>query len=155
VGAELRAGDGAVHESRFRPAAAAGAVENVWTGCGFAGGFAGGAWNGREGALVSDAIRAIREAEADGVERERQARAESKRLIADAHESIERLQDEMRRSAREAERALTETARAEAEKEAAAIAEQGRAAVQALTEAAEGRVRQGVARVLEAIVPGS
>jgi len=108
-----------------------------------------------EDGLVSDAIREIREAEKQSLEAERQARAESKRLIAAAHEGTERLLDEMRHAVRDEERTLTETARAEAEKEAAAIAAESRASIETLRAGAEAKVRQGVARVLDAIVSGS
>jgi vacuolar-type H+-ATPase subunit H len=116
---------------------------------------AGGVSKEREDAVVSDAIREIREAEKEAVDRERQARADSKRLVAEAHEATEKLLEEMRRSVREEERTLTATAAAEAEREAARIAAESRAAVEALRGDAEARVRRGVARVLDAIVSGS
>jgi len=108
-----------------------------------------------EDTLVSDAIREIREAEQRGLEAERQARADGKRLIAEAHEATEKLVEDMRRAVRDEERTLTATATAEAEKEAAEIAAESRASVEALRGDAEARVRRGVARVLEAIVSGS
>lgn len=109
----------------------------------------------REEALVSDAIRQIREAEKEGDEAERRARAEGKRLIAEAHDASEKLLEDMRREVREDERALIATARGEAEGEASAIADESRAGVESVRRDAEARVRRGVKRVLDAIVSGS
>ncbi len=105
--------------------------------------------------MVSDAIREIREAEREGDEAQRAARAEGKRLIAEAHEGSEKLLEEMRRGVREEERALTATATAEADEQASVIAAESRASIEAVRGDAETRVRQGVARVLDAIVSGS
>ncbi len=133
----------------------AGAVQNRWMGCGWEGGQQGRRSHDWEGALVSDAIRQIREAEEEGDEAQRAARAEGKRLIAEAYEASEKLLEEMRRGVREEERVLTATATAEADAQASAIAAESRVSIEAVRGGAETRVRQGVARVLDAIVSGS
>lgn len=108
-----------------------------------------------EDALVADAIRRIKEAEGEAEEAQRRARAQGKRLMAEAHEASEKLFEQMRRGVRDEEGALTAAARADAEKQAAAIAAESRASIEAVRGGAETSVRQGVVRVLEAIVSGT
>jgi vacuolar-type H+-ATPase subunit H len=105
--------------------------------------------------LVADAIRRIKEAEGEAEETLRRARAQGKRLTAEAHEASEKLVDEMRRAVRDEERELIASASAEAETEAARIAAESKASVESVRADAEARVRRGVGRVLEAIVSGA
>ena len=101
--------------------------------------------------MVADAIGRIREAEQKADERERRARAERKKIIADAHEQSELLIEETRRAARDAEREAVETARAEAEREAERLAAEGKGQVEEVRAAAEKKIGSGVERVLTAI----
>jgi len=105
--------------------------------------------------LVADAIRRIREAEDEVEEALQRARAQGKRLMAEAHEASEKLLEEMRRTVRDEERDLIATASAEAQEEAAGIAAESRASIESVRGDAEARVRRGAARVLEAIVSGA
>lgn len=81
----------------------------------------------------------------------RAARAEGKTLVADAHDQIEGLFEAMRKSARETADALVAAARSEAEAEAEKIAAGSKADVEAAGASADGRIADGVSRVLEAI----
>lgn len=101
--------------------------------------------------MVGEAIRRIEEAEQRADESLRQARAKGKKVIADAHEEVERLLDEMRKEAREQERQLVEQAKAEAEREAAGIVESSRSAVLEARSAGEAKISIGVDTVLKSI----
>ena len=101
--------------------------------------------------MVGEAIRRIEEAEASADETLREARAQGKKVVSDAHEEVERLLEETRRNAREEERRLIEESRTAAEREAKRIAEESGRAVALAREAGEKRMASGVARVLEFI----
>ena len=101
--------------------------------------------------MVGDAIHRIEEAERRADESLRRARADGKKVIANAHEAIERQLDEMRKQAREEETRLVEHAKAEAEREAVGIAENSKAAVLEARSAGEAKIRAGVDKVLESI----
>ena len=101
--------------------------------------------------MIGDAIRRIEEAEQRADESLRRARADGKKIIAEAHEAVERQLDEMRKEAREEETRLVEHAKAEAEREAAGIVEDSKAAVLEARSAGEAKIGVGVDKVLESI----
>lgn len=101
--------------------------------------------------MVADAIKRIQEAESEADRIERDARAKSKTLLADAHEAAERMLDEMRKQAWQEEKALKAEAAAKATVEAEALVVEGRSGVESVRSAGEKRVEDGVQRVLEAI----
>jgi vacuolar-type H+-ATPase subunit H len=104
-----------------------------------------------EDALVAEAIQRIREAEKAAEESGRQARAQGKRLIAEAHEASERMLDEMRADAWEEEKTLTTKAREEAEAEAERMVAESRTSVERVRSSAEKRIEAGVKKVLHSI----
>lgn len=101
--------------------------------------------------MVSEAVEKVREAERESEETIKRARADGKKLVAEAHEEAERLFEAMRKSARESEDSLVAGARSEAEAEAEAIAGGSRSDVEAARGSAEARVADGVSRVVRAI----
>lgn len=101
--------------------------------------------------LVSDAIERIKEAEKSAEETVRRSRAEAKRLIAEAHDSGERLLDEGRRELRAEEERLIESARADAQGTAKQLSDESGASIDALRRAGQLRVGTGVKKVLERI----
>lgn len=105
----------------------------------------------KEARLVGEAIRRIEEAERHADDSLRQARAKGKKTIADAHEDVERLLDEMRTEARAEETRLVEQAKTEAEREAVDIVEDSKAAVLEARSAGEAKIAIGVDKVLEFI----
>ena len=101
--------------------------------------------------MVSDAIRRIRDAEKDAEEGVRHARAEAKRLLADAHEAAERLLEQAQREGREEERRLVEAARAEADGQAVKLAAESKLAVESARRSAGEKVKAGVKKALDAV----
>ena len=101
--------------------------------------------------MVAETIRRIKDAESGAEDIERAARAEGKKLVAEAHEATERLLDEMRSAAWGEEKALKARAVKEAEAEAARHLEESRAGVESVRSGAEARVEAGVKKVLEVI----
>lgn len=101
--------------------------------------------------MVSEAIDAIRQAEDEAENLVREGRARAKKVMADAHESAERLLEETRQVGRDEEKALVETARAQAEAEAERIAGESEKVVEAAGRDGAARVGSAVKRVLEAI----
>ena len=108
-----------------------------------------------EGALVSEAIERIRNAEREAEETARAAHAKGKSLIADAHDAAERALDEMRKAAREEEKQLRATAVKEAEAQAADLVSESRSSVEGVRTGAEQRVEAGIKIVLELVTAGA
>jgi vacuolar-type H+-ATPase subunit H len=105
--------------------------------------------------VVSEAIERIRNGEREAEEIERAARAQSKALIAEAHDAAERALDETRRSAWEEEKTLRARAVEEAEAEAQALVAESKSSVEGVRASAEGRVEEGIKRVLELVTAGA
>jgi vacuolar-type H+-ATPase subunit H len=103
------------------------------------------------GAVVSEALERIKEAENASTETLRRARADGKRLVAEAFEASERILEEMKKEVRGEENSLRETARSEAEAEALKIERESESAVGEIRTRAEGKLEAGVTKVLEAI----
>lgn len=101
--------------------------------------------------MVSDAIRRIKAAEKEAEEAVRRARAEAKRLVADAQEAAERMLEQAQREAREEERKLVDAARVEAEGQASELAAESRQAIEETRRSAGERVRAGVKKALDAV----
>jgi vacuolar-type H+-ATPase subunit H len=101
--------------------------------------------------VVAEAIQRVKDAEREAEDVERAARAEGKKLVAEAHESTERLLDEMRSAAWEEEKTLKASAAKEAEAEAARLLKKSKAGVESVRSGAEARVAAGVKKVLEVI----
>lgn len=93
----------------------------------------------------------IKEAENTSAETLRSARADGKKLVAEAFEASERMLEEMRKEVRDEENSLRETARSEAEAEALTIERESESAVGEIRTRAESKLEAGVTKVLEAI----
>jgi len=103
--------------------------------------------------VVSEAIQQIKDAERGAEELVRQARAEGKKAIADAHDEAARLLEAMRASARDEEKSLVETARTTAETEASRILAESKSGVEEIRTRAGSKVKDAVAKVLDSVSP--
>ena len=106
----------------------------------------------KKGLVIADHAR---RREIIATETERAARAESKALIAAAHDEAERLLEETRKAARDDEKSLRAAAAAEAEAEAAALVADSKAGVADVKASAERRVEDGIKKVLEHVTAGA
>ena len=108
-----------------------------------------------EDAVVSEAIERIRNAEEEAEKLERAARAQSKTLIAGAHDAAERLVDETRKAGWAEEKTLRAAAASEAEIEAEKLVAESRSSVESVRADATQRVEAGIKKVLEVITAGA
>jgi vacuolar-type H+-ATPase subunit H len=108
-----------------------------------------------EGAVVSESIDRIRSAEQEAGKLEQAARAQSKALIAEAHDAGERLLDEGRKVGWAEEKTLRAAAAKEAEVEAEKLVVESRSSVESVRTGAVQRVEAGIKKVLEVITAGA
>ena len=108
-----------------------------------------------EGAVVTEAIERIRNAEREAEELERAARAQGKALIADAHDDAESSLEHARKAGWEEERVLRAAAAKEAEDEARKLIAESKSSVESVRASAEQRVEDGIKKVLEFITAGA
>lgn len=104
-----------------------------------------------EEALISELLGRIKAAERGADDAVRKARAESKRLITEAHDQVDRTMSDTRGKARDVEKALVEKARVEAEAEAQKIVEKSATEVDAASREGEARIAAAVKKVLGSI----
>ncbi len=108
----------------------------------------------KEGELISDAIRRIKNRETEADELIRGARSESKKRVAEAYEKAVALVDEMRAGMRSDEKALVAKAQSEAEAVAETMAAESATSVRGTREGAESKIGDGVSKVLGSLISG-